>query len=85
MALPDKPVEIDLANIDLDTWVLMEDIQASGQPSLRQMRTFLVAALAPAGWTMAEVGKMNLSEMELVMSAFAAQKEAVLPNVSSSS
>jgi hypothetical protein len=85
MALPEKPVEIDLADVDLDTWVLMEDIQQAGQPSIRQMRAFLIAALAPAGWTETEVGKMNLSEMQLVMRAFTAQKEAALPNASSSS
>jgi hypothetical protein len=86
MALPDKPLEIDLAYVDLDTWVLMEDMQQQAEkPSIRQLRTFLIGALAPAGWTAAEVGKLNLDEMQIVMRAFTAQKEAALPNASSSS
>lgn len=75
MALPDKPVAIDLPKLDLDTWVAFEDLM--GRPAsdrrLRDIRDVLIAMLGTCEWTPREVGRLTLNEMQAILIAVNAE------------
>lgn len=83
MAMPDKSIEIDLDALGLDDWVLFEELKASGSRSVKAMRDLLVVFLGTAGWTAAEVGRLNLGEMKQVMTAITERSRG--PNLTSGS
>jgi len=76
MTLPDKPIVIDLDQIGLDDWIAFADVSAQLEglrgardmaamgEALRGARQLLATFLVPGGWTLADVGAVNLGEMK---------------------
>lgn len=83
MALPDKPLVIDLDTIGLDGWIAFADAArqlqelkggdlATMHQALVSARDILIALLAASEWTAEEVGKLNLAEMKQVFARIGA-------------
>lgn len=75
MALPDKPIVVDLDAIGLDDWIAFAEVTTQLEAlrgsrnmgalaeALRGARQLLIAFLVPGGWTEEEIGRVNLGEM----------------------
>lgn len=91
MAMPDKPIEIDLDALGIDAWIeftgaasLLQQLKGSDLATMHQAlsgaRQVLVTFLTPS-WSEEEIGALNLGEMKAVFGQIGAAMRG--PNATS--